>query len=292
VSKAPKTRVPSVESPMGAVRRLFVERLESAARTLDRGTLPDAAIHEIRKDLKCLRASLRLLRAVMGAPAYRRDNRLLRDAARPLTSVRDAFVLLATLEAAHQGKSTSAAFRNLRQALHEDREKARTRLKPRELTGAAATLREVEARASSLPVDRARSGLRKAVKRAYRKAREAGRLARRRPSDERLHEWRKQVNYLVNQLKMVSPSKAGGLVKLRKKSRKLAQRLGDDHDLAVLRQKIETRRSGLTDARERDELSALMRPLRAERAKLQRRSFRLGRQLYAPRPGRLPGVTK
>ena len=49
-----------------------------------------AAVHEVRKSLKKIRAALRLVRPVIGDKSYRRENTCFRDAARPLTEVRDA----------------------------------------------------------------------------------------------------------------------------------------------------------------------------------------------------------
>src|SRR3954451_12630663 len=61
----------------------------------DRGT----AVHETRKSLKRVRATVRLARDELGDEAYRRENVAFRDAGRRLGGVRDSQVLLETLDA-------------------------------------------------------------------------------------------------------------------------------------------------------------------------------------------------
>ena len=71
--------------------------------------LRDVSVHEARKQLKRARATLRLLRDGIGDTAYRRANQQLRDAARPLSGVRDAKVMLERGRgAAHQSKIARA----------------------------------------------------------------------------------------------------------------------------------------------------------------------------------------
>src|SRR5919201_1891793 len=59
----------------------------------------DQAVHETRKRLKRLRASLRLERFGIGDEIYRRENAAFRDLGRRLSAPRDAMVLIETLDA-------------------------------------------------------------------------------------------------------------------------------------------------------------------------------------------------
>src|SRR4030095_5558012 len=70
------------------------QQLGGALAELRGKALRDASVHEARKQLKRARATLRLLRGGIRAASYRRANRRLRDAGRPLSDVRDARVLL------------------------------------------------------------------------------------------------------------------------------------------------------------------------------------------------------
>lgn len=79
-------------------RRIALEQVGRALDQIDRPSLPQAeAVHEIRKSVKKLRALLRLLRP--GLPHHAALDALLRDAAGRVGGLRDAAVLLDTLDA-------------------------------------------------------------------------------------------------------------------------------------------------------------------------------------------------
>src|SRR5262245_27495457 len=82
------------------VRRIVRKQLENALDQLTgvtRGPRDDA-VHEARKCFKKVRAVLRLVRPAIGEKTYRAENTCFRDAARPLTEVRDAKILIETLD--------------------------------------------------------------------------------------------------------------------------------------------------------------------------------------------------
>ena len=76
------------------------------------------------------------------------------------------------------------------------------------------------------------------MKRVYRNGRDAFAVAQDDPSQEHLHEWRKQVKYLWHQLQVLQPIQLGQLTALADQAHALADALGDDHDLAVLSHKF------------------------------------------------------
>ena len=118
----------------------------------------------------------------------------------------------------------------------------------------------------------------KAVKRAYRTSRRAMTVAEEQRSRDHLHEWRKQVKYFASELKALAPVTRKGLGKTYKKSHRLTDCLGEDHDLALLHDKIvQHRRLGAGDA----EVGALLQQLAQRRAQLQRKAYRGGRRLFA-----------
>src|SRR5256885_13935531 len=83
-----------------AVRATAGKQLTKAVEALagDAGLDPDEDTHDARKRTKKLRALLRLVRRELGDDVYRRENRALRDAARRLSPVRDAWVLVEALD--------------------------------------------------------------------------------------------------------------------------------------------------------------------------------------------------
>ena len=73
------------------VRRVARGRIDHAIDEL-RGTsdsTPAEAVHEARKDMKKLRALLRLVRGELGERVYQAENTCFRDTARELAGVRD-----------------------------------------------------------------------------------------------------------------------------------------------------------------------------------------------------------
>jgi CHAD domain-containing protein len=79
-------------------RRIAIEQIDRALDQIDRPSLLQGeAVHEIRKSVKKLRALLRLVRP--GLAEHRALDALLRDAARRVAALRDAAVLLHTLDA-------------------------------------------------------------------------------------------------------------------------------------------------------------------------------------------------
>lgn len=108
------------------------------------------------------------------------------------------------------------------------------------------------------------------------------RIAARSRASEDLHDWRKQVKYLWHQLQILEPSWPGLLGELASQAHKLADHLGDDHDLAVLRQKITSN----ADAFETQDRDALLAMLDRRRKQLQDKAFKLGARMFEEKPRR------
>jgi CHAD domain-containing protein len=277
------------EPVMRGARRLVVETVGGAIRTLRRTSLTDESLHRVRKEMKRTRAGLRLLRDTLGKTAYERSNRSVRDAARPLTPVRDAKVLRDVLDDILRSADKSARNRfpsELRRVLQDQQRSSHDKLSHASVRTIGIRLQELEQRLQTLPgarLDHARADV--ALTRAYKKARKAFTLAGRKPSNERLHEWRKQVKYHLHQLEILQPLKRGRIGAIIKHAHKLADHLGDDHDLALLHETIVLHATQTSS--EPSASAALIRELKRRRAKLQRMSYRLGKKLYADKPKRV-----
>ena len=275
---------PSPDAPMRTVRRILLAQIDKAIAGLKRPNLTDRTIHVVRLDLKRARATLRLLRECLGVDAYRRENLCMRDAARPLTAVRDANVLLDTvrrLDPAALSRQRQDFVRQLLRVLRQERRTVRQSLRRKDVTAAAAALIAVKRRLQGVPearLDQATPGA--GVKRAFKSGRKAFARARKRPTDESLHEWRKQTKYLANQLEIVLPLQPKRLVKNCKRSSRLAAHLGEDHDLALLSDKIFHYAKGPYAASQNDAVAELINQLARRRKALQSKAYRLGRRLY------------
>jgi CHAD domain-containing protein len=253
------------------LRAAIVEALER----LEQAPLSDHSVHEARKALKKARAALRLLRDGLDDAAYRAENAALRDAGRQLAPLRDSKSALAALDALRErypGKTRALGLGRLKRSLGGGPERALAK-QPVHLLRRCLERTETPdfARIGAGPLDR---GLR----RIYRKGRKAFAEAQSGGTTEALHEWRKQVKYLLNALEALYGPKRG---KPAKRAGKLASRLGDDHDLAVLTQRTSAPKGP------HQGLHQGLRPLiERRRAKLQKRSFALGAKLYRRKPGR------
>ena len=146
----------------------------------------------------------------------------------------------------------------------------------RALEATATVLAAVGARAERwpLPEHRGWSLLKPGFERTYRRGRRAWTRARRKGTSEALHEWRKEVKYLLYQLQIVEPAWGASERALARRLDRLADLLGEDHDLAVVRTIVSD--------------PVVDRLISARRTALQRQAFALGGRVYqAPTAARL-----
>ncbi len=304
-----------------ALQRMALGQLDLALTMLDsaRQEPDERAVHETRKALKRLRALLRLLEPELGRAAYERESTALRDAARRLAGARDAEVMLATLDHLIERNPRKLLGRGpilkLRATLLSERERAR-----------AQTLGDARARAhvvAELSASRARvqawclphGGQLKLVQATlvhlYRQgSKRMHRAAQAKRSDmHAMHRWRKRVKDLRYVAQMLQPAElpakapkgkrarrryerahrdAKRLHRIERLADRLGEILGEDHDLAVLAQRIEH------DAKQpgggpmgSSARKALLRAIRKRRRELQKSALADGKKLYRRSPPQL-----
>jgi CHAD domain-containing protein len=276
------------------MRRLARKQISKALAALHEpgaGSLPqqrpgDEAVHDARKRLKKVRAYLRLLRPALGAGTYHRENTEARDAARPLTEIRDAKILVDTFDKLLErcGRELDQpALGGVRRFLVSQLEETRSRLWAQGgLERVATALQAARARSKRWRVGRSGwSVLGLGLKRVYRQGRDALAASKCDPSNANLHEWRKQAKYLWHGLEVFEPLAPVVLQELASQAHSLADYLGDDHDLAVLSERLRDVMSefpGLAAA------AALMAVIDRRRQELQEQASALGRLLYHQKP--------
>lgn len=273
-----------------SVRRCAREQLAGAAERLERADDdPVTAVHEARKHLKKTRALLRLVRPALGRRAYRAENEALRDAGLALSGARDADVRAATAAALAEhaaGRLPADAFDALREALAAEAgappaTDATTRFGP-----VIEQLRAAELRVEAWPLDDAGwSAVLAGASRAYTRGRDAFATARAAPDPELLHAWRKRAKDLWYHQRLLAPAWPDVLGAQAEAAHALSELLGDDHDLAVLDQRL----AGGDDAPPLppavDVWRAELRALIAHRSdELRAEATRLGRRVYAESP--------
>jgi hypothetical protein len=278
-------RTASDRSATATVRAALLQHAASAALALASSSPNALHVHAARKQIKRARAALRLLRGALAVLTYRREDAVLRRAARALDSARDARVLLRTLEALRcrraglaRDQAATALARVL--ALRQARAQRQLQLRPALLAAARAALLRLQTRARRWPIgEHGWARLAPGFRRIYRAGRRAGRAATRRPDALTLHEWRKKVQYLWHALQMLEPLQSGRRPRIGGLARRLADYLGDDHDLALLQAVAKG-----ASPRRRIASGPLLAAIAQRRARLQIRALAVGQRLYARKP--------
>ena len=280
------------ESLRKGVRRMVRKQMEGALEYLDgpnKGSR-DEAVHEVRKCFKKIRALLRLVRFAISAKSYRGENICFRDAARPLTEVRDAKIFLETLDQLiehFKEHVVGRSFGDVRKALQENLRGVRKRVLDEQnaFAVAAETVRQALGRIKSWAnVPNKGAVVSEGLEDVYRRARVAYGAAAAEPTVEHLHEWRKQAKYLRYQLEVLRPIWPERMEELAKEADRMGDLLGDDHDLAVLRLMLTGDPRPVADEGEREALLALIDRRRAE---LEQEVLLLGERFFQDRPREL-----
>jgi CHAD domain-containing protein len=249
----------------------------------------DEAVHETRKRLKRLRASLRLERFAIGDETYRRENAAFRDLGRRLSGPRDAIVLIETLDELSErfgDELPRDELGPLRDRLEQSHKRAVAKLRrdPSTVDAVRVELEEARVRSASWTYDSdGFEALRPGLQRIYRRGRRSMRAVADEPSDEHLHEWRKRAKDLWHALQIARPAAPKRMKALASQAHQLSDLLGDDHDLAVLREHIA--RPNVAFEREATR-TALLSAIDRRRASLRREALKLGARIYARRPKR------
>jgi CHAD domain-containing protein len=268
----------AIAAPTGpsAVRSALVRAIDAAAVRVGVGQrLSTEDVHDTRKRIKRARSALRVLRPALDDDAFSGCDRLLRAAGRSLSTARDAAVLAQTsarlrarLEGASPPKINEERRRhNLPGASTADAARAHRNLRRAAATLAGARLQ----RRGWIPLG---SGVRVVYKHGRRIAADVKREA----TTEALHAWRRHAKrywHVLEIFEVVNPTRLAPIIG---NARRLSDLLGEDHDLAMLAERIRSRR-GRPQTRD----VALLSAIEERRARLGRRASRIGSKVYADR---------
>lgn len=226
-------------------------------------------IHRVRTAIKKLRALLRLVRPGLPGNRYRRERDTLRILAQMLAPLRDAEVMTRQLRKLRRQLSPRD-FSALQRIFVKEQHHRTALLKPAKMT-ASIKCRPILDEIGNWPLKEFKSrNLYRGLQRAAKKLTAASRQARQSATGENLHEWRKRAKDLAFQLKLIRKRSPKSVARRAARLAELARLLGNDHDLAVFREKI----SGAPLLAKR--IGSL---LERRRAKLQRAAFKLDRSL-------------
>lgn len=267
------------------VRRVVLKQAATARRRLVRAQAApermETAVHGARKQIKKIRAVLRLVRPALSKKVYRTENVAYRDIARRLAGPRDRAVQQATWATL----THHAAF-----PLSADEAARIGQLLSEAATEPSGNMSEIPLVIAELAAARERvagwtlrdgdfAPLAAGLESIYRRGQVLGADARRDPSVVRLHEWRKQVKYLWHACQLLHPLWSEMVGAWTSALKSLADLLGDEHDLAELHARL-AELQGLEEP-VRATLQAL---IAAQQEELQAAAWVLGARLYAEQP--------
>lgn len=231
------------ESVIAGLKRVVREEMDSADDHLSgkKKVRRDKAIHESRKSIKKVRALLRLVSEELG-DVWERENARLRDIAHRLSEFRDAFAMIATFddlkktyENEHDGQLASVRAGLVKRHRQAGREEDVAFV----LKEAASSLSKASKRVKSWPLRTdGYAAIGPGLRQTYRAGREALARAGKDPKAVNYHQLRKRVKDHWYHIRLLEDLWTGVMVAYEKSLKDLETWLGDDHNLAVLRDKV------------------------------------------------------
>ena len=270
------------------VRKVAREQIDKAIAEIENPSLDrHEAVHQVRKRCKKLRGLIRLVRPSFDK--FQDENAFIRDSSRVLSYVRDAQSIIHCLDKLtdDSDKPIDPATRNLvrgeldRRRREIAKDEAGLDLKLDEFRD---RMRELRSRMDDWQVGGdgwavIEGGFRK----TYRRGRKAMGEAYADPSPEAFHEWRKRAKYHWYHLRLLRNIWPEMIEVECAAADELADLLGDDHDLAVLRQTLEQTPERFGGEVKVAELTEL---IERRRWQLEAEARPLGERLYAEKPKR------
>jgi CHAD domain-containing protein len=280
-----------------SIRRAGLDQIERAASELARNPNPHEGVHQARKAFKRMRALLLLVRPIIGEKAYIREDRRYSRLGQRFAGARDIQAMLETVrkleiryallgkgDASH--KRGGAACVVVSDWLRHERSLAEKALGgERQIGQGLKALEKAERRFNALRLDAARlENVVRGLKDGYRAGRHGFALAYASRKDEDFHDWRKATQRHWRHLQLVAPSWPEALAPRIHLAQELSQLLGDDHDLSVLREKVEANRAAFASKLDDAQMEEFVRLCCKRQAELRRLAKARGARLFGERP--------
>jgi CHAD domain-containing protein len=275
------------ESVPEGVRRIVREEVESATSELikGKGRKRDEAIHEARKSIKKLRGALRLLQPELGE-IYRDQNRKLGDTGRQLSEIRDAEAIVEVFNGVvekYRAQLKPEAVRAVRRGLNKNKQDTLKRINVEAVARkAVSALRSIVKGLHTWPLKKdGFDALAPGFRDRYARGRQAMAAAKKQPTPENYHEWRKRVKDHWYHVRLLEDMWTD-ILKAREGALKdLETWLGDDHNLVVLREKLHGDPDLYGGKKNVDVFTSVMDEYSKE---LREKSLVLGSKIYEQKP--------
>lgn len=269
------------------VKRIAREEIRSAVQYLrgKGGISRDEAIHEARKSIKKARALLRLVRPELGE-FYASESARLRDAGEKLSRLRDLGALITTFDELRKGRGKTlgkVSLTAIRRTLVLHKKHVEAEMGVQELMHALAaslglTLRSVPH--WPLKTD-GFAALEPGLKKTFRAGKKAFGVLNKHASREKFHEWRKRVKDHWYHVRLVENLWTDVMKGYEQTLKELEDALGEDLNLAILRDRI-LPASGPQG--ERRAVDRVVKAIDESRKELRKRALAIGRRVYAEKP--------
>lgn len=257
------------------------------------------AVHDIRKRLKKLRALARLVRDEMGEENYKAINIFYRDLGRELAEFRDLTAHIETVEALRERYGDHLYvnfFNSIIRNIEKERDEMEKELRAKNFFSEHLVnkLNYAKKELTKWPVDSDDiSIILPSIQRVYKRGKKALEEAYKNPGKEIFHEWRKRVKYLWYQILLLQETWPELFSTFEIEIHELADFLGNDHDLMVLKDKLNSDGLNLDDLQQQALLHALVK----EYSEHLRENARIkGELIYAEEPEdftkRIAGYTR
>ena len=297
-------RFENYETPIDGVRRIAGERLEEAITAASAKPRPSPEdVHEIRKDLKSLRALLQLARGNLVKTIRSQENVVLRDAGRTLAGTRDAEALLAALDKLFgpperpKGEAMQPVGKKIIDRIRQQLQTEAARLlTQRELKTVMELLSNMRTRVPDWVfvtgvIQRGSMLLAAGLEHTYRRGRQHYRIVEtigmENATDELWHEIRKQAKALGYQLRLIRRIWPSAIHAWTDALDELSDNLGDDHDFALIQQRILQLPIEPGDTEQDvNARQALLRTIERRRHRLKTFSLHRARMVYVEKPAR------
>jgi CHAD domain-containing protein len=269
------------------IKRIVREEIESAARQL-RGqgeSSRDEAIHEARKNVKKIRGVLRLMQPELGE-VYRAENIRFRDAGRQLSEFRDASAMVETFDGLvkkYREELGRSKLASIRRGLVAHKQQAERQNNIETVLASMATALRRSARgvaAWPLAAD-GFSAIEPGLEATFRRGRKVLARARKHPSPENYHEWRKRVKEHWYHVRLLENYWTEAIGAYEKSLKELETALGDDHNLVLLSEKVSADPAGHGKA---PDITLFDELIEKYHKALRGDALKLGKHIYGEKP--------
>lgn len=275
-----KTDLQPTNNVTEQIQEILSDRVNSCRLALQHAD-PHVGIHDARKQLKKIRAIIRLIRDDIPEKEYNRANTYFRDIGRMLSDARDTSALLEVTMALQASMESASLKASLEQVVHHltAKKSAVTRYQFNQdhlLERAQEAFAPAENYIQHLKTThQGFEALSASIERVYRRGKLVMEESVSHPKPENYHQWRKRVKYLRYQVDALSPIWPAMMNTLEDELHELTNALGADHDLYLLHQTILT-----GNLNEQNDWMPLFHLFATQRKRYETKAMNLGHKLY------------